>query len=454
VCIDGQCHPACTGAPDGTSCDTDDNLCSIEQCSGGTCQPYAFVFCQFPQPCYSAVACNPLTGTCQSSSYVGDGGVCFSSFFPIGICAGGACQVGKECYIDATAYAAGDRDPGNACKACQPGYSRGEFTAVTNGIACEGGLCKDGACNADVCWIDGALRAAGATNPSDPCQSCQPNASRTQWLPASGATCNGGVCVSGSCNASYCSIGGAVHPNGTVNPGNWCQKCDVSTSRTSWTTLPNFSFCGQGCLSGYCDATFGGCAITGSSACGSTDCGTGYCDAASGQCKFTPKNVGGACSQPTTNGCTSTTGTCDAAGNCVRPGLTGNTCNPGPQPNMCLLETGKCANGVCVPDTLAHMAPCQPPGGDVCRQYFCDLYDGRGVVCNPLGVAVQCNPVPAGCAAGVCQSQTGTCTYGPYPNGTLSCSSDANCCPGQVCASPTTCGQFCLGKQCYYPGTN
>jgi hypothetical protein len=56
----------------------------------------------------------------------------------------------------------------------------------------------------------------------------------------------------------------------------------------------------------------------------------------------------------------------------------------------------------------------------------------------------------------VCDPATGTCDYGPYPNGTRICEGlgvePKPCCPGQICAFPSNCGSFCLTKYCYYPG--
>jgi hypothetical protein len=442
------------------SCDHDGNLCTLDKCSGGTCQTTGFVVCPGPAPCYTAVACTPATAQCDSSGYVGDAVPCGPFGIPTGVCAAGVCNAGKACAIDGQAYAAGDLQPGDACYACQPGYDRTTWTPLTNGIACPGGYCVGGGCSPDFCFIDGVLYPADAVNSNNPCESCQPTVERTAWSPrTNGAGCTGGFCVGGSCDPNYCFIDGAVYANGTVRPGlpiNWCQYCDVTKSRTSWSALPTNSSCGKGCLSGICQVDLSvGCQILGTSACASTDCGIGFCNPTTGQCALTPRNVGGACSQATANECVASQGTCDASGNCQRGFVaTGTPCVPVPPVDPCFSDTaGQCHEGFCYPTpTAAHMSPCVSTPPDLCNNYFCNMLS-VDPGCDPLGTIVRCDGAP-GCAAGVCQPSTGTCEYPAYPNGTRKCSSDTQCCPGHICAFPSNCGQFCLDKYCYYPGTN
>jgi len=53
--------------------------------------------------------------------------------------------------------------------------------------------------------------------------------------------CTTDACSAGTCSntikAGYCVIDGKCWANGTVNPGNKCEKCDDSKSTISWTPL-------------------------------------------------------------------------------------------------------------------------------------------------------------------------------------------------------------------------
>src|SRR5262249_38672975 len=149
------------------------------------------------------------------------------------------------------------------------------------------------------CSIGGMIRQRDELMPANSCRSCQPEVERTLWSPVpDGTECTGGFCNGGTGDPSSCFIYGVLYADGTVRPcrpGNWCQYCDVTKSRTSWSALPNNSICGKGCLSGFCQLGLG-CQIVGVSACASTDCGAAFCDANTGDCKVTPANVGGPCS--------------------------------------------------------------------------------------------------------------------------------------------------------------
>jgi hypothetical protein len=227
----------------------------------------------------------------------------------------------------------------------------------------------------------------------------------------------------------------------------------VTASRTSWTSLANNTICGSGCLFGVCQ--FGGCAILGAGSCGSTDCGVGYCDPGTGQCQFTPTNAGGACSQIGTNGCTSTQGTCDAFGHCVRPANTGQACFPGSaQTDLCYSTTsGTCdASGQCVPQAKPSGTDCRPASGsDPCATYTCEDLLGS-FTCVKRTVSDLSNVCPTGpqCNPQMCDPVTGAC-YASPPDlaGQRLCTTTSQCCRGQTCACPPDGGQFCVAKYCY-----
>jgi hypothetical protein len=125
-------------------------------------------------------------------------------------------------------------------------------------MVCVAGSCVSG------CAIRGQGYAAGAVNPSNPCQGCVPTTSTQEWslVIANGASCGTGkFCFSGTC-APGCSIGGTAYPSGANNqsPGKYyCQTCVPGTSETSWTnaadgtTCPTTTTASSGsCCSGVC----------------------------------------------------------------------------------------------------------------------------------------------------------------------------------------------------------
>ncbi len=135
VCIVGPCpDPLC----DDVVCPPDDNVCTTEYCSGGSC--------------YS----RPVTDG-RSCTYDGLSGVCVEGVCGENLCVEGVCDDGNECtdggcaYVDGTCdftpvvceatCAEGTCDPADGC----------HFTTVEDGTECfENGpgccVCKAGAC--------------------------------------------------------------------------------------------------------------------------------------------------------------------------------------------------------------------------------------------------------------------------------------------------------------------
>ncbi len=80
--------------------------------------------------------------------------------------------------------------------------------ACEDGIPCTIGVCVNNNGVADcvmtidpsTCFINGQCFSAGTTNPSEPCQECNPALSQAGWSPkANGTTCSFGACQSGTC---------------------------------------------------------------------------------------------------------------------------------------------------------------------------------------------------------------------------------------------------------------
>ncbi len=71
------------------------------------------------------------------------------------------------CNIGGVSYAASMVNPQNVCQSCQPGLSRGAWSDVANGAACDAGVCQAGSC--------GSVCPASCTVDSE-CQSQCPSA--------------------------------------------------------------------------------------------------------------------------------------------------------------------------------------------------------------------------------------------------------------------------------------
>lgn len=111
-----------------------------------------------------------------------------------------------------------------------PKHCGGCDQACATGAACEGGVCVE------LCQIDGRQVAAGALNAANSCEQCTPATSATAWTQrADGTPCNPGqVCSAGMCSPQ-CFIDGVVYAAGAPNPANACETCVPATSTTQWT---------------------------------------------------------------------------------------------------------------------------------------------------------------------------------------------------------------------------
>jgi hypothetical protein len=332
---------------------------------------------------------------------------------PTDVCIANVCQDG--CVINGVTYASGAVNPNDPCSDCAPGASRTAWSPQ-DGSACPTGLCDNDVCNSNVCFIDGAIQAAGTTNPSNPCVTCQPAVNRTQWMPGTtGTACPGGICVDGTCDPNVCFLDPGsgvptVVQNGTgINQflgDPRCEVCDVSQSRTRYSDLPFGTPCGSGCNGGGCNFN-GVCdASVTNSECASDDCRTGSCNLTTGACTYTPKNQGGSCFVPVISGpsgtsdCRSSNGTCDAAGNCVRPPVPAGQACTNPTSTPCPPDAGATCDGkgACAATIIVN-AVCAPLGCDPQFPQHVDqkLCDTQG--CNITESNVSCG-LPSGCAQG------------------------------------------------------
>jgi hypothetical protein len=369
---------------------------------------------------------------------------------------------GVGCLIEGACVANGAANPGNACQKCDQAAPT-QWTALTNGSACAGDgddctldqcqagacahpsapnatpcpddgftctsdSCQSGTCQHAVatgCLVDGACRAAGASNPDNPCQQCAP-ANRTRWTDkavgtpcedglfcTTGDTCQtGAVCQSGlptdctglanDCNTAACdeARGACVRvPRGDSTP---CtgdgDNCTVDACKTG--------VCLHPALPSDCGARVCGNSPNGCYSCGA--CAPGFGCGSDGQCSDLCAGV----TCPECQGC--------ANGACV-PAGEGNACTT--DGNACTSDT--CSAGACVHPAVGNGQPCNDGSActrtDTCVAGACT--GGDPLVCTALN---ECH------VTGVCNPGTGVCTNPMRPNG-WTCTDDGNACTDDLC---------------------
>lgn len=273
-----QCHVAvgtcgaggaCTYAarPVGTACDDGDACTSGESCrADAACGSGTVKTCNTPPGvCLeNAGACLPATGEC---AYVPrqQGTACRTATGPcdvVEVCTG----ANGECPPDAKRPAGtACTDDGNPCTTdmCDASGACLHPTLAAGTSCGAGSVCNGAAQCAPGCWIDGALRAPGTTNPAGACQVCDPSKSTTAWSFKPATTqCRG---ASGTCDAAeYCTGSSAQCPgDGAVANGTTCG----SSTDGAWGACTGFSgTCGesgtqsrtvtaQACFNGTCQAS-------------------------------------------------------------------------------------------------------------------------------------------------------------------------------------------------------
>jgi len=175
-----------------------------------------------------------LATSASSWSNADEGAACDSGKY----CNGGLCKAG--CFISGAYYANSAANPANACQTCQTAYALTSWTTSTNGTKCGiGQVCNSGTCQSG-CWIDGALVGSGTTNSSNVCQICKPATSTSVWSNNDDGTgCGGGkICAAGTCQPG-CYLNGAVYATGALNPSNGCQSCYPASSTSAWYQVPS-----------------------------------------------------------------------------------------------------------------------------------------------------------------------------------------------------------------------
>lgn len=280
-------------------------------------------------------------GSCQQNTCADDGKICtwddcLSGQHDCGDIKPGYCKINGACYT------ANQPNPNNDCEKCVPTNNNAHWSPANTGMDCDtdGDPCTKEACSvwgsctlignpctpdilsctdtcvpdgaggydcnvlqAGACIIGGQCYSAGAANPTNPCQHCDPNLNASGWtaksegstcdLDGSGCTveeCHGGSCIAwqsidcgdgipctnddcislspttyqcdNDIHLFSCLIGDECYAMNEEKPDNECMGCVPSQSQTSWSPINQGDDCeadGDGCTQEICQG--GSCVV-------------------------------------------------------------------------------------------------------------------------------------------------------------------------------------------------
>lgn len=284
--------------------------CTSDQCVASGCQNTVMAgYCLVGGTCYldgdkkPNSACASCKSVVSSSSFTDDpsncaddGLACTTASCTAGVC--GQSLQSNYCLIGGACVTSGSAPAQNPCRTCKPSVSATAYTTAPDGTSCTSDshsctqdICKGGACSHPLlsgrCLIGGACYNAGASQPQNSCQTCEPGQSTSSWTAAANGSacdsdnrsCTRDICQNGGCThplqPDTCLIGGGCYSLGQQQPGNPCGECNPGKSTATFSERPNGTACPGGvCLAGSC---CGGCTRGSSCFPGNTpaDCGAG-----------------------------------------------------------------------------------------------------------------------------------------------------------------------------------
>ena len=439
-----DCCDGCNPVNQGGSCNDGDPDTGRERCDAGICVGV---------PC----TCDGPTTCCDGCFAINNGGDCDDGNANTGadVCDDGTCQgIACECSFQNACCdgcfiinEGGGCDDANLCTledycsagSCIPGNERPCFALDQ---------CKDSTCNPNT-------GACEVFNKDDATQ-CDDGNLCTQTDTCQSGTCQGGNPVeclpSGQCKQAACnsSTGACEERNladsSPCNDENQCTRTDVCLSGVCQGTNPVQCTALDDChLAGICNSESGQCTnpvVPDNTACDDGNAATGndYCVA--GVC------LGDDCDCSGINTCCDGCFVLNDGARCENEGLdcTTDTCDSG----IC---THTLQTGYCLIDSACYMDSDDNPA-NYCQ--YCDTVFAtdrwrnkqNGIECDDNDLCstrdrcasgictgydwVSCNP-PLQCfMEGVCQPDTGDCTYAPQPNGT-------GCDDGNLCTQTDEC---------------
>ena len=380
-------------------------------------------FAGTPDPTNECQICDPTVST-KAWSPGNEGALCAAEM----VCSAGTCAA--SCYVGGKVQAPGASDPSTPCEVCDPTTSTSTDVPAPDGTACgQGKVCKSGGCIAG-CFIGNAFVSMGAPDPTDPCKSCQPPVDVGDYSPdADGTQCAPGqICAADACTPS-CFIGGNVVAPGAVNPLGACQACVPATSTQMYTPIADGTSCGTGdyCSAGSCvQACFiGGMVKMPKSVDPSNPCQS--CQPAASTTAWTSVADGSPCGNGLICGGGACQGECYIGGQLIASG----TINPADPCQRCAPGTSTVAWS-----SVADGTSCA--SGNFCSAGACVAS------CLVNGMVVPAGGVNPLNACQTCQPAVSTTAFSPASDGLV-------CGAGEVC-SGGACGAGCyIGGKFYLP---
>ncbi len=433
----GLCNPV-PDPPLSTPCENDSNYCTLEHCSGtGSCVPFDDVVCSGSTGvCDAGFNCDPASGTCFDLPDPPQGTPCESDG---NLCTIESCNGSGGCVPVTVVSCLGSIGPCDAGTMCNP--NTGECDPLPDPAA--GTSCNrdNDLCTLDQCDGHGACVQSGTVTcqaPNPPCeggQICLPTTGQCSPLPDAplDTTCelDGNLCTLDHCDGNGACVNFDTvlcqPPNPPCEAGAVCNPnsgtCDPLPDAPTTTVCERD---GTLCTNDFCNGK-GQCVTVGSVTCPGPvpPCEAGaMCNPQTGACDALPDAPLSTPCERDGNLCT--TDHCNGQGQCVLLSTV-----------TCLSAVPPCEAGeACNPSTgLCNPLPDAPPStmcdrdGNLCTIDHCSG-DGQCVLLN----TVTCQAASPPCEGGeTCNPTTGTCI--PAPDavvGTL-CENDVDPCTADIC---------------------
>jgi hypothetical protein len=411
VC-DPERDPRAWSANEGVTCD-DGLFCTTNDACGGTVCTGQPRQCENGVTCDGVSICDEASVSCTgATNECGENASCNVST--------GTCDTTCDgCLVAGICVPSGIEAPGNPCLVCNP------LVSTTTLSPQDGVMCDDGA----FCTV------------GDQCQSGQCVSSSMRAC-AAGRACNE---TANECQCQGCAVGGSCFPAGAANPFNPCQVCDPARSASAFSANTGAS-CGSGATDcsgqdtcntqGQCSANHRPDGTPCSSQAGGS-CAAGSCVAArqvngtpctaatqclSGFCRFWFEDLDG-----------------DAFGNANRRAM---LCSPAPDDD----ETSSRTSGALIPILRTATVRYSADPGDCCdapNDAGRSMYpDTSGFFSLPQVACPEVDPFDYNCSGSLTDSFFNRTTT------SFSCVQDGDCSAILWVRSPPACGETGSAQQC------
>jgi hypothetical protein len=484
----GECEPAdplfniCADGDRCTSdlCDETLDTCPHTPLPGPGCACTTSAFCNDGNACTTDV-CNPATMTCSYAPLSCDDGNicttdtcdtalgCVNAVVPSCCRTNADCDDSLVCTTDVCAVATGicTNTPFAAGSSCSDGnWCNGPEVCNATGLCLPGtGPCGLSCEVCDVapgyCRIGSACYLAGATNPSNQCESCQPLVTQTAWSAKPvGTGCNDGLfcTLTDQCNGAGACVGSGA-------------RCPLTGCVGGCDDTPGVDACTPVAAGTVCEAAAGSCATDGVCNGTSLTCpgrtflpSTTICRPSGGVCDVIEYCTGSSAVCPSNSyvvggtSCRASAGICDLPESCTGSSAACPTDLFLPNTSVCRTSAGVCdvaenctgSGAACPGDSFLSGTICRASAGE------CDVAEtcpGTGTACPANGYASSgtvCTDDTNVCTRDVCDG-VGACTHPARPDGaTTGCSGVVNQCTDLMCQAGTCTNVVSTSRACTY----